>query len=36
MSPKNGLTNSSQKGLREGWTRNTFILKKKYLEKIKA
>lgn len=36
MATKNGIINSSQKGLREGWTRNTFILRKEYLEKIKA
>jgi hypothetical protein len=28
--------NTSQRGLRKGWTRNTFILRKVYLEKIKA
>ena len=27
---------TSQRGLHKGWTRNTFILRKKYLEKIKA
>ena len=27
---------TSQRGLQNGWTRNTFILRKKYLEKIKA
>lgn len=27
---------SSQRGLRDGWTRGTFILKKNHLEKIKA
>jgi hypothetical protein len=27
---------SSQEGLRDGWTRATFILKKDHLEKIKA
>jgi len=28
--------NTSQKGLRDGWTRDTFILRKEYLEKIRA
>jgi hypothetical protein len=28
--------NTSQRGLQKGWTRNTFILRKQYLEKIKA
>jgi len=27
---------TSQRGLQDGWTRNTFILRKEYLEKIKA
>jgi len=27
---------SSDRGLREGWTRATFILRSDYLEKIKA
>jgi len=27
---------SSQDGLQEGWTRATFILRKDYLERIKA
>lgn len=27
---------SSQKGLQEGWSRATFILKKEYIEKLKA
>lgn len=27
---------TSQRGLHKGWTRNTFILRKDYLEKIKA
>ena len=27
---------TSQRGLQNGWTRNTFILRKEYLEKIKA
>ena len=30
------ITKSSQKGLKDGWTRATFILRKDYLEKIKA
>jgi len=30
------MTRSSQKGLRKGWTRATFILRNDYLEKIKA
>lgn len=30
------ITKSSQKGLRDGWTRATFILRDTYLEKIKA
>ena len=30
------ITRSSQQGLRDGWTRATFILRKDYLEKIKA
>lgn len=33
---KKGIMNSSQKGLTDGWTRDTFILRKEYLEKIKA
>lgn len=28
--------NSSQKGLPEGWTRGTFIIQAKYLEKIRS
>ena len=28
--------NTSQRGLHKGWTRNTFILRKDYLEKIKG
>ena len=28
--------NCSGKGLTAGWTRNTFILRKEYMEKIKA
>lgn len=27
---------TSQRGLQNGWARNTFILRKQYLEKIKA
>jgi hypothetical protein len=30
------ITKSSQKGLRKGWTRATFILRDDYLEKVKA
>jgi hypothetical protein len=30
------IAKSSQKGLRDGWTRATFILRRDYLEKIKA
>jgi uncharacterized protein YnzC (UPF0291/DUF896 family) len=33
---KKGIINSSQKGLIDGWTRDTFILRKDYLEKIRA
>jgi hypothetical protein len=29
-------TKSSQKGLKSGWTRATFILRDDYLEKVKA
>jgi hypothetical protein len=29
------LMNSSQKGLKDGWTRATFILRDDHLEKIK-
>ncbi len=28
--------NTSQRGLHKGWTRNTFILRKDYLQKIKG
>jgi hypothetical protein len=28
--------NTSQRGLHKGWTRNTFILRKDHLEKIKG
>jgi uncharacterized protein YnzC (UPF0291/DUF896 family) len=30
------IAKSSQEGLKDGWTRATFILRKDYLEKIKA
>jgi hypothetical protein len=30
------FVNTSQRGLHKGWTRNTFILRKDYLEKIKG
>ena len=30
------LNKTSQEGLKEGWTRATFILRKDYLEKLKA
>ena len=30
------MDKSSQKGLRNGWTRATFILRNDYLEKVKA
>jgi len=30
------LTETSQKGLKDGWTRATFILRKDYLEKLKS
>jgi uncharacterized protein YnzC (UPF0291/DUF896 family) len=36
MAFKKGNMNSSEKGLQDGWTRNTFILRIDYLEKIKA
>jgi len=29
-------TNSLEKGLQDGWTRATFILRKEYLRKLKA
>lgn len=29
------VSKTSEKGLQEGWTRATFILKKEYLEKLK-
>jgi hypothetical protein len=31
-----GISKSSQEGLKDGWTRATFILRKDHLEKIKA
>ena len=30
------VANTSQRGLKNGWTRDTFILRKEYLEKIRA
>ena len=30
------ISKSSQEGLKDGWTRATFILRKDHLEKIKA
>jgi hypothetical protein len=30
------LNETSQKGLKDGWTRATFILRKNYLEKLKS
>lgn len=33
---KKATINSSEKGLIDGWTRDTFILRKDYLEKIRA
>jgi len=33
---KKGISKSSQEGLKDGWTRATFILRKDYLEKIKS
>jgi hypothetical protein len=30
------LNQTSQKGLKNGWTRATFILRKDYLEKLKS
>lgn len=36
MTLKKDKNNSSEKGLVNGWTRNTFILRKDYMEKIKA
>ena len=31
-----GISKSSQEGLKDGWTRATFILRKDRLEKIKS
>jgi len=36
MTHKKRIISTSEKGLQEGWTRNTFILRRDYLEKIKA
>jgi hypothetical protein len=40
MDKKGALTmvkaNSLEKGLQDGWTRATFILRKEYLKKLKA
>jgi DNA-binding transcriptional regulator GbsR (MarR family) len=33
---KKRIINSSEKGLKKGWTRDTFVLRKDYLEKIRA
>ena len=30
------LNKTSQEGLKDGWTRATFIMRKDYLEKLKA
>jgi len=30
------VNQTSQKGLKNGWTRATFILRKEYLEKLKS
>ncbi|NWG01523.1 MAG: hypothetical protein HXY44_01545 [Syntrophaceae bacterium] len=30
------LRNTSQEGLKEGWTRATFIIRTEYLEKLKT
>ena len=30
------MANTSQKGLKDGWTRDTFILRREYLMKIRA
>jgi hypothetical protein len=30
------LNNTSEKGLQDGWTRATFILRRDYLERLKA
>jgi hypothetical protein len=34
--PPMALNETSQKGLKDGWTRATFILRKDYLEKLKS
>jgi len=36
MTHRKRIISTSEKGLQEGWTRNTFILRRDYLEKIKA
>lgn len=36
MAFKKGSINSSQNGLQDGWTRDTFIIRKDYLGKIRA
>jgi len=36
MTRKKDMRNFSEKGLMDGWTRNTFILRKVYMEKMKA
>ncbi len=36
MTLRKGSIKSSEKGLQDGWTRYTFILRIDYLEKIKA
>ncbi|OGP54863.1 MAG: hypothetical protein A2162_12480 [Deltaproteobacteria bacterium RBG_13_52_11b] len=33
---KKAVSKSSQEGLKDGWTRATFILRKDHLEKIKS
>lgn len=33
---KKEIINSSEKGFKDGWTRDTFILRKEYLEKVRA
>ncbi|MGZ3539450.1 MAG: hypothetical protein ACXVAB_15645 [Thermodesulfobacteriota bacterium] len=33
---KKRIINSSEKGLKDGWTRDTFIIRKDYLENIRA
>jgi hypothetical protein len=34
--PREAISKSSQKGLKAGWTRGTFILRKDHLDKIKS